>query len=67
MESATLTMDGNVRTIGHDGHVQTMSLREFVVEVVQNDLEEGGPISRLLEARYGLSPSSATGGDRRWA
>ena len=63
MESTTLTMDGNVRTIGHDGHARAMSLQEFVVAVVQNDLEEGGPISRLLEARYGLSPSSETDGE----
>ena len=65
MESTTLTMDGNVRTIGHDGHARTMSLREFVVAVVQSDLEEGGPISRLLRARYGLSPFPAKDGEPR--
>ena len=65
MECTTLTMDGNVRTIGHDGHARTMSLREFVVAVVQNDLEEGGPISRLLEARCGLSPFPAKDGEPR--
>lgn len=65
MESATLKMDGNVRTIGHDGHPRTMSLHEFVVSVVQNDLEEGGQISRQLEARFGLSPLPAKSGERR--
>ena len=59
MESATLTMDGNVRTIGHDGHPRTISLREFVVAVVRSDLQEGGPISKLLETRFGMTPPGA--------
>ena len=65
MESATLTMDGNVRIIGHDGHARTMSLRKFVVAVVQSDIEEGGPISKALEARFGLTPHPAREGERR--
>ena len=65
MESATLTMDGNVRIIGHDGHPRTMSLREFVVAVVQSDIEKGGPISRALETRFGLTPHPAKEGERR--
>ena len=65
MESATLTMDCNVRTVGHDGHARTMILQEFVVAVMQNDLEEGGPISELLEARYGLTPFPAKDGEPR--
>lgn len=65
MESATLTMDGNVRTIGHDGHERTMSLRKFVVAVVQCDIEKGGPISKALEARFGSTPRPATEGEWR--
>ena len=65
MESATLTLDGNVRAIEHDGHERTMSLREFVVAVVQCDIEEGGPISKALEARFGLTPHPAKEGERR--
>ena len=59
MESATLTMDGNVRAIGPDGHARTVSLQEFVVAVVRSDLQEGGPISKLLETRFGMAPPGA--------
>lgn len=65
MESTTLTMDGNIRTIGHDGHARAMGLHEFVAKVSQSDLEEGGSISRPLEARYGLSPFLEKDGEPR--
>ena len=63
MENATLTMDGNVKVGGHDGQSKTMSLEEFVVSVVQNDIEDGGPISRMLQTRFGLNLDSASDGD----
>ena len=63
MENPTLTMDGNVKVGGHDGDSKTMNLEEFVVSVVQNDIEDGGPISRMLQARLGLNLDSAKDGE----
>ena len=63
MENATLTMDGNVKVGGHDGQSKTMNLEEFVVSVIQNDIEDGGPISRMLQTRFGLNLDSARDGE----
>ena len=63
MGNATLTMDGNVKVGGHDGHSKTMNLEEFVVSVIQNDIKDGGPISKLLQTQFGPNLDSAKDGE----